>query len=339
MYVVDNRAGATYSAAALNRVFVGNIPRVLTSQDVRDLFAVFGDVASVDLQTDQATKLNAGHATLSFVKSEDATRAQLNAGWLNICGQKLTVVLAADQAARAQCSALASAVAATAGTTTASTASTISGVASPLVSPCVLLRNMFGAEEFAAVTHHAHCTHTALFHSCVCLALKHRTQEPGFFDDIQEDVRDEAGKFGKVVHLFVDRDSLVCASISLPFLLTSPHFTHQHNTHNRGWCSSCTTAPKLRHAHSRSSTDGSSRVTSLPPSTTLSTSTCRSTQTHSSSSSSSTEHLQTLRCTKLLTERLAFSFYPDSTMFASRGRGKKEWDTVTAPGRSCPPPA
>ena len=162
MYVVDNRAGATYSAAALNRVFVGNIPRVLTSQDVRDLFAVFGDVASVDLQTDQATKLNAGHATLSFVKSEDATRAQLNAGWLNISGQKLTVVLAADQAARAQCSALASAVAATAGTTTASTASTISGVASPLVSPCVLLRNMFGAEEFAAVTHHAHCTHCTL---------------------------------------------------------------------------------------------------------------------------------------------------------------------------------
>ena len=32
MYVVDNRAGATYSAAALNRVFVGNIPRVLSLQ-------------------------------------------------------------------------------------------------------------------------------------------------------------------------------------------------------------------------------------------------------------------------------------------------------------------
>ena len=96
-----NRAGNTYSAAALNRVLVGNIPRVLSSQDVRDLFAVFGDVASVDLQTDQASKLNEGHATVSFVKSEDATRAQLNAGWLNICGQKLTVVLAADQAARA----------------------------------------------------------------------------------------------------------------------------------------------------------------------------------------------------------------------------------------------
>lgn len=140
----------TYSAASLNRVYVGNIPRVLSSQDVRELFAVFGDVASIDLQTDQATKLNEGHATLSFVKSEDATRAQLNAGWLNICGQKLTVVLAADQAARAQCSAAAAAAAAVAAPAPGAPALTPSpqGAAGPLVSPCVLLRNMFGREEF-----------------------------------------------------------------------------------------------------------------------------------------------------------------------------------------------
>ena len=119
-------AGTTFgSSAALNRVLVSNIPRVLSSMDLRDLFAVFGDVASVNIITDGTTKLNIGNGTICFAKSEDARRAQFNAGLLEIAGQKLVVSLAADSPAAAVVAPQAAPV----------------GVLPP--SPCVLLRNMF----------------------------------------------------------------------------------------------------------------------------------------------------------------------------------------------------
>lgn len=73
-------------------------------------------------------------------------------------------------------------------------------------SECLLLKNMFDPSTEVGVNIFLVCF-TVLYHklirlyACICLVQT----ELNFDEDIEEDVRDECSKFGKLNHIFVDK--------------------------------------------------------------------------------------------------------------------------------------
>jgi RNA recognition motif-containing protein len=81
-------------------IYVGNLPHATTEESLRDLFAQFGDVASVRIMKDKLTGALRGFA---FVEMVSATQAQEAIAELNNCdfgGQRLRVNEARPREAR-----------------------------------------------------------------------------------------------------------------------------------------------------------------------------------------------------------------------------------------------
>ena len=106
----------------------------------------------------------------------------------------------------------------------------ILGPASPIPSPCLLLKNMFNPSECApylprysvwlSLQGFVGCHLAALQLRCrasACLAqglrscLTRRETEPNWDEDIEKDVKEECSKYGAVNHAHVDKNSKVRA--------------------------------------------------------------------------------------------------------------------------------
>ncbi len=73
------------------KLYVGNVPFSTTSQDLQNLFAQYGAVASVELIADKFTGRSRGFAFVSMETAEDAQKAIEGLNGHGLDGRNLTV--------------------------------------------------------------------------------------------------------------------------------------------------------------------------------------------------------------------------------------------------------
>jgi RNA recognition motif-containing protein len=73
------------------RLFVGNIPYSMREEDLRDLFARSGSVASVRVITDFDTGRSKGYAFVEMSTPEDAEKAIKDLNNYNMSGRSIVV--------------------------------------------------------------------------------------------------------------------------------------------------------------------------------------------------------------------------------------------------------
>jgi cold-inducible RNA-binding protein len=82
------------------RLYVGNLPFSATEQDLQDLFAAAGQVASVNVVRDQATGRARGFAFVEMASEADAQKAINDLHDRDFGGRRLTVNEARPRAER-----------------------------------------------------------------------------------------------------------------------------------------------------------------------------------------------------------------------------------------------
>lgn len=170
------------AAAEPTKLMVSELHPHIAEADVREVFAPFGELAEVTLMKDPATQASLGVANITYVDPAHAKDAQQAINGLELAGKQLVVQLVQD----------APTVAAPMGGMGLAPLGGLGGMAGmiggigalgaamhsePLAPPsiCVLLKNMFDPEG------------------------EDEKNDPEFFTDLQEDVKEECGKYGKVV--------------------------------------------------------------------------------------------------------------------------------------------
>ncbi|KAI8928303.1 hypothetical protein BC831DRAFT_390768, partial [Entophlyctis helioformis] len=217
-------AAAASKYVNTNKLFVGSLSYSLTSDELRAAFEPFGALDHCSIQMDPRTGRSKGSGYVHFKNPEDARRAVEKLNGFNLMGRTIRVSHITEKPAAAagrpeygaasssainlddgdmegvSMSSLSRAdlmaklarrdqpaqpVAAPTDTLPPLMLCATSPVAPKVVLPametrCVLLKNMFDPSE---------------------------ETEPGWAKEIEEDVRDECTKFGKIVHVAVDADS------------------------------------------------------------------------------------------------------------------------------------
>jgi len=84
----------------MKSLYVGNLDSSTTEQDLRDAFAVYGDVQMVSLITDQQTAQPRGFAFVEMENDKEANEALLALNGATLCGATLTVNEARPRAVR-----------------------------------------------------------------------------------------------------------------------------------------------------------------------------------------------------------------------------------------------
>ncbi|KAI8922799.1 hypothetical protein BC831DRAFT_437458 [Entophlyctis helioformis] len=192
-----------------NKLFVGSLSYSLTSDELRAAFEPFGALDHCSIQMDPRTGRSKGSGYVHFKNPEDARRAVEKLNGFNLMGRTIRVSHITEKPAAAAGrpeygAASSSAINLDDGDMEGVSMSSLSRadlmaklarrdqpaqpvapVAPKVVLPametrCVLLKNMFDPSE---------------------------ETEPGWAKEIEEDVRDECTKFGKIVHVAVDADS------------------------------------------------------------------------------------------------------------------------------------
>ncbi|KAL3843348.1 hypothetical protein ACJIZ3_000751 [Penstemon smallii] len=219
----------THSGGA-RRLYVGNLPLTIKEDQLRQVFEPFGTVELVQMPMDPGTGNCKGYAFLQFARLEDAKLAQNLNGQLEIAGRLIKVSAITDQAGMQEAGAniadldddeggglslnahsrallmqkldrtgTSSSINGSFGTPTVDSlaqtsvpvlpglaAASLSVPSGPSIdtigvpSECLLLKNMFDPNSEG---------------------------EPDFDLDIKEDVQDECSKYGKLKHIYVEKNS------------------------------------------------------------------------------------------------------------------------------------
>lgn len=264
-----------YSGGA-RRLYVGNLHVNMTEEDLRKVFEPFGTVELVQLPRDETGHCK-GFGFVQFARLDDARNALNLNGQLEIAGRAIKVSAVTDQTGvqepgqtqntgdlddddggglslNAQSRALLmqkldrSGTASSTGLTAAATIPGAASVISPLVAPLVqgsvpAVAGLPGAVILPVVN-----IPTALDPVGVpseCLLLKNmfdpKTEtEPDFDLDIKEDVQEECSKFGKLRHIFVDKNS--SGFVYLRFENTQGAMNAQRALHGRWFAGNMITA-------------------------------------------------------------------------------------------------
>ncbi|KAL1188532.1 Nucleolin 1 [Cardamine amara subsp. amara] len=262
-----------YSGGA-RRLYVGNLHINMSEDDLRKVFEPFGSVELVQVPRDE-TGLCKGFGFVQFARLEDARNALNLNGQLEIAGRAIKVSAVTDQtevpeagqaqttgdlddddgggmSLNAQSRALLmqkldrSGTTSSTGLTAAASihggVSTITPLAAPLVSfPAVA--GLAGAGIFPAVNIPAALDPIGV--PSECLLLKNMFDpstetEPEFDEDIKEDVKDECSKFGKLKHIYVDKNSV--GFVYLRFENTQAAMGAQRALHGRWFAGKMITA-------------------------------------------------------------------------------------------------
>lgn len=75
----------------MKNLFVGNLPYSATEDELRELFAPFGEVAAVRIMTDRATGKPRGFAFVEMAQDDDAEKAIAAINGKDFGGRALTV--------------------------------------------------------------------------------------------------------------------------------------------------------------------------------------------------------------------------------------------------------
>ncbi|XP_073022259.1 uncharacterized protein [Primulina eburnea] len=251
----------TYSGGA-KRLYVGNLPVTIKEDQLRQVFEPFGAVELLQMPTDLGTGNCKGYAFIQFARIEDANAAQNLNGELEIAGRVIKVSAVTEQSGiqnaganitdlddddgsglslNAQSRALLMQKLDRTGTVSsrglslpsaplglssahgppglAAAVLSIPAVTGPSIDPvgvpseCLLLKNMFDTQSEA---------------------------ETNFDLDVKEDVQDECSKFGKLKHIYVDKDSAGC--VFLRFENTQSSTAAQRALHGRWFAGKMITA-------------------------------------------------------------------------------------------------
>ncbi|XP_075521023.1 uncharacterized protein LOC142554219 isoform X2 [Primulina tabacum] len=251
----------TYSGGA-RRLYVGNLPVTIKEDQLRQVFEPFGAVELLQMPTDLGTGNCKGYAFIQFARIEDANAAQNLNGELEIAGRVIKVSAVTEQSGiqnagpnvtdlddddgsglslNAQSRALLMQKLDRTGTVSSpglslplaplgsSSAHGPSGLAAAVLSipavtgpsidavgvpsECLLLKNMFDT---------------------------HSKAETNFDLDVKEDVQDECSKFGKLKHIYVDKNSAGC--VFLRFENTPSSTAAQRALHGRWFAGKMITA-------------------------------------------------------------------------------------------------
>lgn len=76
------------------KLFVGNLPYTATEEQIREIFAQFGDIAEIKLVIDRMSGRSKGIAFVEFASQEDAARAIEAGKTLSMEGRNLIVNVA-----------------------------------------------------------------------------------------------------------------------------------------------------------------------------------------------------------------------------------------------------
>jgi len=213
--VVNTSSSSAAAAAGPTRLYVGSLHFNISEDDLKSVFAPFGEIEFINLHMDPETGRSKGFGFVQFKRAEDAKRALQQVNGLEIAGRQIKVGLVNESvigqggslgelddddggglALNAQSRAMlmaklyrgsTAAVPVAAPTIPAAVPgipilNPVMGGGLPVLNPsvCVLLKNMFDP--------------------------KTETEED-FHLDIKEDVTEECSKYGPVKHSFVDKDS------------------------------------------------------------------------------------------------------------------------------------
>ena len=173
------------AAAEPTKLMVSELHPHIAEADVREVFAPFGELAEVALMKDPATQASLGVANITYIDPAHAKDAQQAINGLELAGKQLVVQLVQDAppvAAPMMGGGMGLAplggMGGMAGMMGMGGMAGMMGMdAGPVAAPslCVLMKNMFdpnGEDEKG---------------------------DPEFFNDLQEDVKEECGKYGAVV--------------------------------------------------------------------------------------------------------------------------------------------
>ncbi|KAJ0969564.1 hypothetical protein J5N97_022441 [Dioscorea zingiberensis] len=236
--VQSNTAGAsgTAGAAALRKLYVGNLHFSITEEQLRQIFEPFGPVELVQLPLDLETGQCRGYGFVQFAQLEHAKAAQSLNGKLDIAGRIIKVSAVTDHVGVQDPGANAAdfddedggALALNARsrailmqkldrTGTASSIAESLGV--PVLNGTVPNQVGFGllpVNGQPAMPAAVPGLHTPIIdpigEPSECLLLKNMFDpstetEPDFELDIKEDVQEECSKFGPLRHIYVDKNS------------------------------------------------------------------------------------------------------------------------------------
>eukprot|EP00727_Mastigamoeba_balamuthi_P007534 m51a1_g3400 putative rna-binding protein 39-like (836) ;mRNA; f:542121-545641 len=230
-----NRAAATTAVAppvttGPTKIHIGNLPPNISEADIKAIFALFGDIESVVLPTDTDGS-SKGLAVVQYRKNEEARKAIQNANGVEVAGRALKVSFALAEASAT--------VALTGGLPSLTDLDdddgrgglalnaharallmaklqrpdpSQPGQLSPVPQPMIPLAAMgYGAVPLPSPGARVPMS-PVVVGPTTCVLLKNmfdpaEEMDPNFDAEIREDVSEECGKHGRVVHIFVDKAS------------------------------------------------------------------------------------------------------------------------------------
>ncbi|XP_073128325.1 uncharacterized protein [Henckelia pumila] len=250
-----------YSGGA-RRLYVGNLPVTIKEDQLRQVFEPFGAVELLQMPTDLGTGNCKGYAFIQFARLEDANAAQNLNGQLEIAGRAIKVSAVTDQ----------SGIQITGANITDLDDDDGSGLSLNAQSRALLMQKLDrtgtasspglslpsaplgsssaqGPPGLAAAVLSIHAVTgpsiDAVGVPSECLLLKNMFDpnaevETDFDLDVNEDVQDECSKFGKLKHIYVDKNSAGC--VYLRFENTQSSTAAQRALHGRWFAGKMITA-------------------------------------------------------------------------------------------------
>lgn len=164
------------------KLMVSELHPHIAEAELREIFAPFGELAEVALMKDPATQASLGVAHVTYIDPVHAKDAQQAINTLDLAGKQLIVQLVQDAPPVAAPMMGGMGLAPLGGLGGMMSMVGMGGMGAlmpevPMAAPsaCVLLKNMFDPEG------------------------EDEKGDPDFFTDLQEDVKEECGKYGQVV--------------------------------------------------------------------------------------------------------------------------------------------
>jgi len=168
------------------RLYIGGLHNNVTEQDVRGMFAEFGEVDFVDLHREPETGNSKGFAFVQFRDPEAAKRALVQVNGREMAGRTLKVGLVNTASGKGG-------VGPALGEIDEDGAGNLSLDAQ---SRAILMAKLQRTEDKSG--------------SSTCLMLKHMfttedANDPNFEQELTEDIKEECSKHGQLRHMYIDR--------------------------------------------------------------------------------------------------------------------------------------
>jgi RNA-binding protein 39 len=206
------------------RLYVGSLHFNVTEKDLKPVFEAFGPIESIDIHKDPSTGKSRGFGFVTYKNEPDARQALQNLNGLEIAGRAIKVGIVSDGKDLATESGMLGELDEGSG-----------GLALTAQSRVQLMQKLQRGNEMSSyqtpgtvisasgapmsisfppnVVAKADSIPVPRIQPSTCVVIKNmfdpkEEKDPDFELDVKEDVEEEAGKFGPLRHIFVDKNSM-----------------------------------------------------------------------------------------------------------------------------------